>query len=175
MKVAAYTLVLVFSSLVPQGAQQDDDSLITLLTAESAAERNTPIPHFVLRDLKGRLWSDHDLHGRITLVTLERQDCHQCLRDLTNLSQLALAPDPNQPVMILALRFDRAPSAQAQDSRYPFPVLLGNELLQEPVGLPRTWILDYNAVIRDVIVGNTDVPDLKDRIRMVGARWRQRR
>src|SRR5207249_10471095 len=106
---------------------------------------------------------------------LERQDCRHGVRDRANLAPLALGHDPTQPVMILARRFDRAPSAQAQDSRYPFPLLLGNELLQEPVGLPRTWILDCNAVIRDVIVGNTDVPDLKDRIRMVGARWRQRR
>src|SRR3989442_15984942 len=93
-RLSVILVLLGLSSLVPQLAQQDDDSLITLLTAQSATERNTPIPHFVLRDLKGRLWSDHDLHGRITLITLGRQDCHPCLSDLANLSQLALAPDP---------------------------------------------------------------------------------
>ena len=164
------------SALGPVLPQADDDSILTLLTAETPAERNRPIPHFVLRDSARKLWSDYDLRGRVTIISLWRPDCPQCQDELANLSELFADPDYRGAVRILAFALAK-PQADSNTpkSTYPFPVLLAHQFLAEPVGLPRTWILDPNGLIRDVIVGQSDLHGLRARIRQVTERWRERR
>lgn len=129
---------------------------------EEIAAVGKPAPSFELRDANGNMWSLSDLGGKVVLLNFWATWCTTCKSEMP--SKEALFQEmQGKPFQMLGVLFRDNPSnLQAYYRTQPvsIPTLIspGNEMakLYGITGVPETFIIDKNGIVREKIVGPRD-------------------
>jgi thiol-disulfide isomerase/thioredoxin len=131
-------------------ARNDASKAVTEAATATWDPKNTPLPDFVLTDLKGRKWTLSDLKGKVAFINLWETWCGPCLMELPFVEKLSLQMKPNRDVLILTLNIDEQvglvePFMKAK--KFSFPVLFGQEYAVSlgVYSIPRNWVVTVDG------------------------------
>ncbi len=147
-------------------------SLATLLAGcdrsrkEPATFSNTaigkPAPDFVLKDTKGKTWHLAELKGKVVFVHFWATWCPPCRGELPAIQALSPSLPPEAFQILAILSNDQAEVAEkfADGIGFAAPILLDPENQASKAygttGVPETYIVDKNGVLREAIIGAMD-------------------
>lgn len=121
--------------------------------------KDRPLADFALPDLDGRTWTRADLRGKAALLNFWATWCGPCKTELPFLQTLRERLKGRSDVVLLTLNVDDNPGLVAPFVRahgLVLPVLLAAEFATktlEEVGIPCTWIVDREGIVRLEQVG----------------------
>ncbi len=127
-----------------------------LVVAPSAFAAEHRVVPFSRPDLAGRTWTPADLAGRTALVNVWATWCVPCRDELPFVEELAKRLADRKDVVVVTISIDEKPEdarAFVAKQGFTFPVLLGPEFvethfLSTGLGIPVTWLVDPDGVIR---------------------------
>lgn len=133
-------------------------------TGEGAPKLGEPAPGFQLLDLEGEMIRLEDFQGRPVLINFWATWCVPCRKETPDL--VALQAEWGESVQILGVNYSEPADAARQFAEnfsinYPTPLdsygeVTGSYKLR---GLPETFFLDEQGIIRDHRIGQLD-PDV---------------
>lgn len=155
--VAAFAAFLLWSRLTSlSGAGGGFDSI---LAAVADSQRDRPAPLFTLRDPKGIEYALEDLRGQVVLVNFWATWCEPCRAEMPELDALA-HEYRDAGFRVLAVNVLEEPDAI---QRFGEELGLGLPLLVDRSGevykaynvqgLPTSYLIDAEGMIRDVRIG----------------------
>ncbi|MDP3298084.1 MAG: TlpA disulfide reductase family protein [Thermodesulfovibrionia bacterium] len=131
-------------------------------TYKKIASVGVPAPAFELKDADGNLWKLSDLKGKVVLVNFWATWCSVCKSEKRSLENLYMKVQ-DKPLQMLGILFRDNPNnliSYFQRQKVSYPTLIGNdnEVAGQYgiTGVPETFIIDKNGIIREKIVGPRD-------------------
>ena len=131
-------------------------------TYKEIASIGAPAPNFELRDANGNLWKLSDQKGKVVFVNFWATWCSVCKSEKPSIENLYMKVQ-NKPIQMLGILFRDNPgnlTAYFQRQRVSYPTLISNddEVAGQYgiTGVPETFIIDKNGIIREKIVGPRD-------------------
>jgi len=115
------------------------------------------IPHFRVKDIKGKTWSRRRLHGKPTIINFWYIGCGPCLYEIPELNEMMrLCPKANY----LAVTWNTPAEIQKILTTKPFLFthIANDKVLIQLFGIrqtPTTILLDKHCVIRKICSGTT--------------------
>jgi thiol-disulfide isomerase/thioredoxin len=117
-------------------------------------------PDFTATTLDGQTIQLSELHGKVVLVNLFASWCGPCRAEMPHLVEAFHEYDPDK-VAFVGLNLQEAPAAVAgfkDEFAIPFPLALDQDgrltkNVYQPVGLPTSWFIDQDGVVRFVFTG----------------------
>ncbi len=125
----------------------------------TVAEVGKPAPEFELRDSKGKLWRLSDLRGNVVFINFWATWCTTCKAEMPYKERL-YEKMQGRPFQMLGILFRDDPRNLVQyfqEHKVSPPTLISpdNEAarLYGITGVPETFIIDKEGIIREKIVG----------------------
>jgi len=125
----------------------------------SVAAVGSEAPDFELKDFTGRTWRLSDLRGRVVFVNFWATWCTTCKAEMPYKEKL-YEKMQGRPFQMLGILFRDDPDNLVQyfkEHKVSLPTLISpdNEVarLYGITGVPETFIVDKNGIIREKIVG----------------------
>ncbi|MBI4698520.1 MAG: TlpA family protein disulfide reductase [Nitrospirae bacterium] len=119
------------------------------------ASIGSPAPDFEIRDISGRLWKLSDLKGKVVFVNFWATWCTVCKAEAPFKEKLN-ARMQGRPFQMLGILFRDDPAKVAGFS-FSYPILVSDNGETAGTygitGVPETFIIDKNGIIRDKAVG----------------------
>jgi thiol-disulfide isomerase/thioredoxin len=116
-------------------------------------------PNITGTTIDGQMVTLSDLEGKVVLVNIFASWCGPCRAEAPHLVEVYNNLDQDQ-VEFIGLNLQESPEAVASfqdDSLIPFPLVLNENgdltEIYSPIGLPTTWFLDRDGVVRFVFSG----------------------
>ncbi|MGA2207446.1 MAG: TlpA disulfide reductase family protein [Terracidiphilus sp.] len=165
----ALTLGLVAASLAASAAG-------TAFAAQNLLNRKAP--EFTLKDLNGQSLRLASFRGKVVLLNFWATWCAPCQVEMPVFAawQRQYAP---QGFQVIGISMDDEPAPArhlVERMKLNYPVAMGNERLGARyggvLGLPLTFLIDRNGVIRARFQGETDVKAIEIRVRALLAQPR---
>ena len=132
---------------------------------------NRKAPEFARRDLNGRTVNLAGMHGKVVLLNFWATWCAPCEAEIPVFSgwQREYAPRGLQVVGI-SLDDSDAPVRKLVARLHPdYPIVMGDAKLGERyggvLGLPQTYLIDRNGVVRAQFQGTADLKAMESRIK----------
>ncbi|MBI5740002.1 MAG: TlpA family protein disulfide reductase [Nitrospirae bacterium] len=129
---------------------------------EAIAAVGKPAPTFELRDANGNLWSLPDLRGKVVFLSFWATWCTTCKAEMPAKETL-FQKMQNRPFQMLGVLYRDSPAKLAayyrtQTVSIPSLISPDNELarLYGITGVPETFIIDKEGIVREKIVGPLD-------------------
>ena len=158
--------------------------LLTLLPQASAQTSGTQslvgrrAPEFVRSDLTGHKLDLAQLHGKVVLLNFWATWCAPCQIEMPMFSRWQMQYGPQQLAVVgISMDDDSEPVRRmihAQNIDYP--VAMGNAALGERyggvLGLPLTFLIDRNGIVRAKFQGETDLGKIEASLRSLLATHR---
>ena len=126
---------------------------------EEIAAVGKPAPAFELKDADGNLWKLSDLRGKVVFLNFWATWCTTCKSEMPYKEQL-FQKMQGRPFQMLGILFRDSPSnLPAYKMKLPVsaPTLISNDSetakLYGITGVPETFIIDKDGIIREKIVG----------------------
>jgi len=126
---------------------------------EEIAAVGKPAPAFELKDTDGRLWKLSDLQGKVVFLNFWATWCTTCKAERPSKEKLFQIMQ-GQPFQMLGILYRDSPSnLVAYKMKLPVspPTLVSNDneaaRLYGITGVPETFIIDKNGIVREKIVG----------------------
>lgn len=126
------------------------------------ASIGAPAPNFELRDANGNLWKLSDQKGKVVFVNFWATWCSVCKSEKPSIENLYMKVQ-DKPIQMFGILFRDNPgnlTAYFQRQRVSYPTLISNDdevAAQYGItGVPETFIIDKNGIIREKIVGPRD-------------------
>jgi peroxiredoxin len=144
---------LVFLGLVLFGASRCSRDLVVIKTGESA-------PAFTLRDLAGKTIALPDLKGKYVMIRFWADWCKACRTEMPMIDEkYRKFKEQGFEVLALNVRQNQALAAKfAKEVGISYPVLLDSDgsvaKMYGVVGLPTTFLLDRDGIVREEVVGD---------------------
>jgi peroxiredoxin len=146
--------------------------LILACAVASASEVGERFPDFNLKDLSGKEVSWKMFQGKVVIVNLWMTTCPPCRKEMPMLQQLQ-NKYASHGVVVLGISTDEKASTAAKFARQlkiTYPLLLNSILMTSETeqkkfgfkGLPTTFIVDRNGIIRKKVIGFTYSEDLEN-------------
>ncbi len=139
---------------------------------EEIAAVGKPAPMFELMDADGNMWKLSDLRGKIVFLNFWATWCTTCKSEMPYKESL-FRQMQGQPFQMLGVLFRDNPSNlpeyyRTQPVSMPTLISPGNEMakLYGITGVPETFIIDKNGIVREKIVGPGDW-DSPERLAMI--------
>lgn len=142
-----------------------------LLAACNRSPKETPppakavgqsAPDFVLKDIKGKTWRLSELKGKMVFVHFWATWCPPCRGELPAVQTLSQSLPPEASQILAILNNDQAEVAEkfAGGIGFTAPILLDPEnraaKAYGTTGVPETYIVDKNGILREAIIGAMD-------------------
>ncbi|MCG8563833.1 MAG: TlpA family protein disulfide reductase [Desulfobacterales bacterium] len=122
-------------------------------------------PDFTLVDRQGKSWTLSQLRGQVVFVNFWATWCPPCQKELPSMERLH-AQMPGEGFKMLALLSNDKPELAdfvVEQKKLTFPVLPDDEglagLAYGVTGLPETFIIDKQGVIRHKVLGGAEWDD----------------
>ena len=161
-------------------------SLIGVFVSSSAASAafaeqgllNKQAPEFTLRDLNGQTLRLAGYRGRVVLFNFWATWCAPCQAEMPVFAAWQRQYGPQGLQVIGISMDDGAASARrlAKRLKLNYPVAMGDERLAARyggvLGLPLTFLIDRDGVVRARFQGETDLKVIENRLRTLLARRR---
>jgi peroxiredoxin len=152
-------------------------TLILACAVSTASEVGDRFPDFTLKNLSGREVSWKSFQGQVVILNLWMTTCPPCRKEMPMLQQLQ-NKYASRGVVVLGISTDEKASTAARFARqlkitYPLlldPILMTSESEQKKfgfLGLPTTFIVDRNGIVRKKVIGFTYQDDLESAVRQV--------
>jgi len=117
-------------------------------------------PDFIATTLDGETVKLSDLRGKVVLVNLFASWCGPCRAEAPHLVE-AYNQANHDEIVIIGLNLQETPEAVAafrDDFGIPFPLVLDEDgrltkTIYQPIGLPTSWFIDQDGVVRFVFAG----------------------
>ena len=146
-------------------------ALILACALAGASEVEERFPDFVLKNLSGREVPWKTFQGKIVVVNLWMTTCPPCRKEMPMLQQLQYKY-ASRGVVVVGISADEKASTAAKFARQlkiTYPLLLDSMLMTSEseqkkfgfLGLPTTFIVDRNGVVRKKVIGFTYQEDLE--------------
>ena len=126
---------------------------------EEIAAVGKPAPVFELKDTDGKLWKLSDLHGKVVFLNFWATWCTTCKSERPYKEKLFQIMQ-GRPFQMLGILYRDSPSnLAAYKMKLPVspPTLVSNDnevaRLYGITGVPETFIIDKNGIVREKIVG----------------------
>jgi peroxiredoxin len=163
--------------------KQRSFAVVTLILAcalAGASEVGERFPDFVLKNLSGREVSWKTFQGKIVVVNLWMTTCPPCRKEMPMLQQLQ-NKYASRGVVVVGISADekaRRAAKFARQLKISYPLLLDSMLMTSEseqkkfgfLGLPTTFIVDRNGVVRKKVIGFTYQEDLESALSDI-LRW----
>ena len=131
-------------------------------TYKEIASIGAPAPNFELRDANGNLWKLSDQKGKVVFVNFWATWCSVCKSEKPSMENLYMKVQ-DKPVQMFGILFrDDAGNLAAyfQRQKVSYPTLISNDdevgAQYGITGVPETFIIDKDGIIREKIVGPRD-------------------
>ena len=121
-----------------------------------------PAPDFDTVDLKGDVVSLSDLKGKVVFVNFWATWCAPCREEMPSMQRLYEKMPKDKFEMIALFNNDKKPAVQkfVSQLRLTFPIWSDEFNFHGPkyglTGLPETFIVDKNGIIREKFIGPAD-------------------
>jgi peroxiredoxin len=129
---------------------------------EEVASVGQPAPAFEYKDTEGRIWRLADLRGKTVFLNFWATWCTTCETEIPHKEALKEKMQ-GKPLQMLGILFRDDPAnlpEYKKTHKVTIPTLIspGNEAakLYGITGVPETFIIDKNGVVREKIVGPRD-------------------
>lgn len=132
---------------------------------------NRPAPEFVRRDLSGRPIDLAKLRGKVVLLNFWATWCGPCQTEMPMFAEWQRQYGAQGfSVVGISMDDDEAPVRKlVQKLRVDYPVGMGDAALGNRyggvLGLPETFLIDRNGVVRAQFQGEADLKQMSDRIK----------
>jgi peroxiredoxin len=167
----AWTRSLIFASLLggclAAGAQ-------CAFAAESLV--NKKAPEFARRDLSGASLDLRSFRGKVVLLNFWATWCAPCLVEMPRFAAWQRQYGP-QGFQVIGLSMDDDPApvrSLVTKLKLNYPVAMGDARLGERyggvLGLPLTYLIDRNGVVRAQFQGETDLDTIEKQLKLILAR-----
>lgn len=107
------------------------------------------VPEFTAKDINGKVWSNRDLAGKVTVVCRWAIQCLPCQDALQQLQRFSEEIRGRKDIQLLTFSDEGVPLVVIdfmKDSGYTFPVIVGRQLAGKlfpfAMGPPGLWIVD---------------------------------
>lgn len=151
--------------------------LLLACAVVSASEVGDRFPDFTLKNLSGREVSWQSFQGKIVIVNLWMTTCPPCRKEMPMLQQLQ-NKYASRGVVVLGISADEKASTASRFARQlkiTYPLLLDSILMTSEseqkkfgfLGLPTTFIVDRNGIIRKKVIGFIYQDDLENALNQV--------
>jgi peroxiredoxin len=146
-------------------------TLILACTVTNASEVEERFPDFTLKNLSGREVPWKTFQGKVVIVNLWMTTCPPCRKEMPMLQQLQ-NKYASRGVVVVGISADEKASTAAKFARQlkiTYPLLLDSILMTSEseqkkfgfLGLPTTFIVDRNGIVRKKVIGFTYQEDLE--------------
>src|SRR5262245_36613816 len=157
--------------------------LILACTATNASEVGQRFPDFTLKSLSGREVAWKSFQGKVVIVNLWMTTCPPCRKEMPMLEELQ-RQFARRGVVVVGISTDEKASTAARFARQlkiTYPLLLDSILMTSEseqkkfgfLGLPTTFIVDRNGIVRKKVIGFTYQEDLESAVNelLPGTDW----
>lgn len=132
---------------------------ITACGEKPAATVGKPAPDFDTLDLDGKIWSLSKLKGKVVFINFWATWCSPCREEMPSMQRLYTKLPKDKFEMIALFNNDKKPAVRNFVSQLglTFPILSDEHNFAGTkyglTGLPETFIVDKQGVIREKIIG----------------------
>ena len=132
---------------------------ITACGEKPVASVGNPAPDFDTLDLDGKVWSLSKLKGKVVFVNFWATWCSPCREEMPSMQRLYTKLPKDKFEMIALFNNDKKPAVRNFVSQLglTFPILSDEHNFAGTkyglTGLPETFIVDKQGVIREKIIG----------------------
>lgn len=126
---------------------------------KEVASVGAPAPDFALRDSNGKLWKLSDMRGKVVFINFWATWCTVCKSEMPYKESLFVKMQ-GRPFQMLGMLFRDDPSnliPYFKKQKVSIPTLISPDDeaagLYGITGVPETFIIDKNGIIREKIVG----------------------
>lgn len=132
---------------------------ITACGEKPAATVGNPAPDFDTLDLDGKIWSLSKLKGKVVFINFWATWCSPCREEMPSMQRLYTKLPKDKFEMIALFNNDKKPAVRKFVSQLglTFPILSDEHNFAGTkyglTGLPETFIVDKQGVIREKIIG----------------------
>lgn len=132
---------------------------ITACGEKPAATVGKPAPDFDTLDLDGKVWSLSKLKGKVVFINFWATWCSPCREEMPSMQRLYTKLPKDKFEMIALFNNDKKPAVRNFVSQLglTFPILSDEHNFAGTkyglTGLPETFIVDKQGVIREKIIG----------------------
>ena len=131
-----------------------------------------PAPDFILEDQKGKKWSLSELKGKVVFVNFWATWCPPCREEMPSMQRLYDKMPRDEFIMLAILNRDEPASGEKLMKQLgvtiPMPLDPDNRVGSKYglTGLPESYIVDRNGVLREKFIGPAqwDSPQFVQRI-----------
>ncbi len=126
-----------------------------------------PAPTFVLNDTDGKTWNLEELKGQVVFINFWATWCPSCLKEMPGMEKLYRSLPRDKFKMLAILYNDTAAMAVnfVQRAGFTFPILVDTKgfssLAYGLTGVPETYIVDKQGILREKFIGAVDWEDPK--------------
>jgi peroxiredoxin len=132
---------------------------ITACGEKPVASVGNPAPDFDTLDLDGKVWSLSKLKGKVVFINFWATWCSPCREEMPSMQRLYTKLPKDKFEMIALFNNDKKPAVRKFVSQLglTFPILSDEHNFAGTkyglTGLPETFIVDKQGVIREKIIG----------------------
>lgn len=160
-KLSKLVLICCFLLLFPACGQEP-----------TVATVGEPAPDFTLVDMKGKSWTLSDLKGRVVFINFWATWCPPCREEMPSMQQLYDLLPKDQFTMLAVLNKDDPLLAVSFAEKLGLTMPILNDRANVAgqkyglTGLPETYVVDKQGVLREKFIGPAkwDTPKIRHRL-----------
>lgn len=141
-------------------------------SSDMKATTGLPAPLFELKDIHGKTWNLADLKGKVVLLNFWATWCDSCRTENPSIQKLVASEKRDDRFIFLSVLFKDEPSRAMEylkENNFDFNVLVDDSGLSSKYkvrGVPETFIIDKEGVIRQKVIGpiEWDSADVRESI-----------
>lgn len=146
-------LVLLLLPLIHGQSPKGGNPFLTpKVPAEQPLTFNRAVPAFTVKDTAGKVWTNRELAGKVTVVYRWRIECLPCQDTLPQLQRFFEANSGRADIQLLTFS-ERVPLVAVdflKDSGYTFPVIVDRQLAAKvfpyDASAPGLWLVNREGV-----------------------------
>jgi peroxiredoxin len=141
-------------------------------SSDIKATTGLPAPLFELKDIHGKTWNLANLKGKVVLLNFWATWCDSCRTENPSVQKLVESEKGDNRFIFLSVLFKDEPSRAIEymkENNFDFNVLVDSAGLSSKYkirGVPETFIIDKEGVIRQKVIGpiEWDSADVRESI-----------
>jgi thiol-disulfide isomerase/thioredoxin len=166
------SLAIIAYSQVNSSESQQSEQVSSQETQQLGTKIGSPAPDFAASTIMGENIRLSDFRGRVTVINNFASWCAPCLLETPHLVEFYSAEDGQ--VMFIGLNMQEAEKEvlnYRENFDIPYPLVMDPDgrltEIFHPIGLPTSWFIDEEGVVRYIHAGPMTVPMLVEVVNAV--------